>query len=396
MTLILPTTQLPLIDVFAVEDDSAQVTWRRLPDGHLTALVENNEQDLGASGRPGAAELRGLQPGVTQSVDLLVDGLVTAQTSICTLPATSASSIKIATISDLHFGETGFGLIKQLSDHGAGSDPYPLRCARSAARDAVEWGAELLIIKGDITCDSRPEEWEMFDDFLADVSIPIMAIPGNHDVVNQLGSRDCTEELQRRSLFPQPVTQRDIGGIRIVAVDSTVPGRSWGNIGRWHNEIREAVDTDQPAMVFTHHHLEERPIPCFWPLGVRYLDGIRIVDSLLEANPDLFLSSGHTHRNRMRRRRSAVITEVSSTKDYPGVWAGYVLSTTGVRQVVRRVSDPDSIRWTDHTHAAVGGVWGRWSPGPLDQRSFAHEWTRSYKVSPTRVQSQTPPEVWPI
>lgn len=386
MVLILPTTQLPLVDVFAVEDDSAQVTWRGLPDGHLTALVEDNEQDLGAAGRPGAADLHGLQPGSTHSIDLFIDGLLTAQTSVRTLPASSDSSTKIATISDLHFGETGFGLVKQLRDDGP--DPYPLRCARSAASDAVEWGAELLVIKGDITCHSRPEEWEMFDEFLANVPIPIMAIPGNHDVVDQKGSRDSTEELQRRGLFPQPVTQRDLNGFSIVAVDSTVPGHSWGSIGRWHTEIRDAVDTNQPAMVFTHHHFEERPIPWFWPLGIRYLDGTRLVDSLLEANPDLFFSSGHTHRNRMRRRGSAVITEVSSTKDYPGVWAGYTLSTKGVRQVVRRISNPDSIRWTDRTHAAVGGIWGRWSPGPMDQRSFAHEWTRNYKDRPTSAQAE--------
>ncbi len=391
MAPILPTTQLPSVDVFAIEDDAAQLTWRRLPGGQLTALVEDQEQDLGAVHGPGAADLRGLRPGTTQTIDVLVDGRVTAQTSVRTLPAASTSATKIATISDLHFGETGFGLVKRIRDHGA--DPYPLRCAQSAARDAVAWGAELLVIKGDITCHSRPEEWEMFDEFLADVPIPIMAIPGNHDVLGHLGSLDATVELQRRSLFPAPVTTRDIDGFRIVAVDSTVPGHSWGRVGRWRDEIRDAVDTDRPSMVFTHHHFEARALPWFWPLGVRYLDGTALVDSLLEANPDLFFSAGHTHRNRMRRHGSAVITEVSSTKDYPGVWAGYVLSGTGIRQVVRRVSDPDSLRWTDRTHAAVGGIWGRWSPGQLHQRSFAHEWSRPYGEVLLEAQAWASPNV---
>lgn len=376
MAPILPSTQLPPVDVFAVEDDSAQLTWRRLPDGRLGALIGDTEHDLGEAGQPGAAELKGLVPGSTHSVDLLVDGFPAAHTTVRTLPVGASHSTKIATINDLHFGEDGFGLIKQLRDHGP--DPYPLRCARSAARDAVAWGAELLVIKGDITSHGQPEEWEMFDEFLADVPIPILAIPGNHDVAGSLGSLDSTEELHRRGLFPRPVTHLDIGGTRVVAVDSTVPGRSWGNIGRRHDELRQAIDVDQPAMVFTHHHLEDRPLPWFWPLGVRYLDGKRLINSLLEANPDLFLSAGHTHRNRRRQHHSAVITEVSSTKDYPGVWAGYVLSAGGVRQVVRRVSDPGSVQWTDRTHAAVGGIWGRWSPGPLHHRSFAHDWTRTY------------------
>jgi predicted MPP superfamily phosphohydrolase len=377
--------------VFAVEDDAAQLTWRRLPGGHLTALVDDQEQDLGVIGGPGAADLRGLRPGTTNAVDVLLDGRVTARTAVRTLPAASTSTTKIATISDLHFGETGFGLVKQIRDHGA--DPYPLRCAQSAVRDAVAWGAELLVIKGDITCYSRPEEWEMFDELLAGVPIPIMAIPGNHDVLGQMGSLDATVELQRRSLFPEPVTTRDIDGFRIVAVDSTVPGHSWGRIGRWHDEIRDAVDIDRPSMVFTHHHFEDRAVPWFWPLGVRYLDGTPFVDSLLEANPDLFFSAGHTHRNRMRRQGSAVITEVSSTKDYPGVWAGYVLSGSEIRQVVRRVSDPASLHWTDRTHAAVGGIWGRWSPGQLHQRSFVHEWTRQYDDAPMEPQAWASPKV---
>lgn len=387
----LPTTQLPPVDVFAVEHDAAQLTWRRLPEGHLSALVGDDEHDLGPAGEPGAADLRGLQPGTTHAVDVLVDGRVTAQTSVRTLPPASVSATRIATISDLHFGETGFGLVKQIRDHGP--DPYPLRCARSAARDAVEWGAELLVIKGDITCHGRPEEWEMFDEFLADVPIPIMAIPGNHDVSGQMGSLDATAELQRRSVFPQPVSTYDINGFRIVAVDSTVPGHSWGRIGRWRDEIREAVDTDRPSIVFTHHHFEDRAVPWFWPLGVRYREGTKLVDSLLEANPDVFFSAGHTHRNRTRRHGAAVITEVSSTKDYPGVWAGYVLSGTDIRQVVRRVSDPDSLRWTDRTHAAVGGIWGRWSVGPLHHRSFAHEWTRRYAEAPEEPQAWASPKV---
>ena len=99
-----------------------------------------------------------------------------------------------------------------------------------------------------------------------------------------------------------------------------------------------------------------------------------MLDQLLAINPDIVLSSGHTHRNRIRRHGTALITEVSSTKDFPGVWAGYAIHDTGIRQSVRRITEPECIGWTDHTHAAVAGIWGLWSPGRLDQRSRTHHW----------------------
>ncbi len=376
MAPILPTTQLPPVEVFAVEDRAAQLTWRRLPDGHLVARIGDAEHDLGPAARPGAAEIGGMEPGTEHAIDLSVDGRLAARTSIRTLDAMAGPSIKIATVNDLHFGEDGFGLVKQLRDRH--TDPYPLRCARSAARDALDWGAELLVIKGDITCHSRAEEWEMFDEFLADIPIPVMAIPGNHDTIGHVRSLDPTIELQRRGLFPEPVTARQVGGTTIITVDTTLPTQSHGSVGHRQDDILAALDVDRPAVIFTHHHFEDRPVPWFWPLGLRYRDGTPLIESLLEANPDLFFSAGHTHRNRMRRHKSAVITEVSSTKDYPGVWAGYVLSPTGIRQVVRRISDPSSLHWTDRTHAAVAGIWGRWTPGPLTQRSFDHAWSRDY------------------
>ncbi|NIR41688.1 MAG: hypothetical protein GWN79_27310, partial [Actinobacteria bacterium] len=58
------------------------------------------------------------------------------------------------------------------------------------------WGARLLVIKGDITEDGRPEQWELFDELLADSPIPVMAIPGNHDTVGRPWSLDATEALR--------------------------------------------------------------------------------------------------------------------------------------------------------------------------------------------------------
>ena len=118
------------------------------------------------------------------------------------------------------------------------------------------------------------------------------------------------------------------------------------------------------------------PVPTYLPVGIAATS--RGASSTGPSPPTrpLFVTSGHTHRNRRRTHGAAVITEVGSPKDYPGVWAGYVVHEGGIRQVVRRVAAPDVLAWTDRSADAAHGLWGAWSPGHLDDRCFTHTWPR--------------------
>jgi len=371
-----PFTALEPVEVFAAEDSSAQIVWRSLPDGEIGAVVDGREFRLGSAGRAGAADVTGLRPDAAVDIDITIDGRMISRHTIRTEPSLVHPELfRIATISDLHLGQNGFGLVKQMRERPRPHDGYPLRCARAAVRDAVEWGAQLLVIKGDITELGEPAHWDLVDEFLAEVPIPVMAIPGNHDTVGERRSLDATVELRRRGLFPSPVQVHDVPGARIIAADSTVPGHSWGRIRHHADELQGAADVLNPVLLFVHHHFEQRRHPSVWPLGAPQRDSLPTLDAMLAVNPNLLVSSGHTHRNRVRRYQSSVITEVGSTKDHPGVWAGYVIHADGIRQVVRRVTDPNCIEWTERTHAAVGGIWGKWSPGRLSDRSLTHRWS---------------------
>src|SRR5690606_12316745 len=110
---------------------------------------------------------------------------------------------KIATISDLHLGEKGFGLVVRRPERPTPHERHPLRCSRAAVREAVAWGAELLVVKGDLTHAGRPEEWLELDRLLADIPIPVILMPGNHDAAP--GSVDFRAELERRGHPHQPV-----------------------------------------------------------------------------------------------------------------------------------------------------------------------------------------------
>ncbi|MFQ5558939.1 MAG: hypothetical protein ACE5GB_15715, partial [Acidimicrobiales bacterium] len=79
-----------------------------------------------------------------------------------------------------------------------------------------------------------------------------------------------------------------------------------------------------------------------------------------------------------------------STKDHPGVWAGYEIHAEGVHQTVRRVAEPACLEWTERTAAVVGGIWGRWAPGELGDRSVTHRWTGDRRAAPPTADA-TPP-----
>lgn len=378
----LPFTGLESIEVFAVEDTCAQLVWRNLPHGDLGVVVDGCEQVLGPGGRSSAAEITDLTPGKANTVDVTLDGRVIARRTIATTPSLPGPALsRIATISDLHLGENGFGLVKEMRESGDHPHGYPLRCARAAAQEATEWGADLLVIKGDITEKGQPEHWAQFDELLESITIPVVAIPGNHDTFQNPGSLDAVEELRTRGLFPDAIQSLDLPGVRVVTVDTTTPRHTWGRIHHVADPLRDAVEGELPVLLFLHHHLETHHYPRIWPLGTPKRQASAVLESLVRANADLLISSGHTHRNRARTHGTAVITEVGATKDHPGVWAGYVAHPSGVRQVVRRVAEPSCIEWNDRTHAVVGGIWGKWSPGRIDDRSFAHTWSRS-AVSP--------------
>ncbi|MEO0494943.1 MAG: metallophosphoesterase, partial [Actinomycetota bacterium] len=276
MSLVLPFTHLADVEVFAVEDTSAQITWRHLPEGRLGAVVHHVDGartvDLGDAGRPGAAEISGLMSAAATIVDITIDDRPVAQRLITTEPRlTTPALTKIATISDLHLGEERFGVIRKFREPAA-RRPYALRCAIAAVREAQAWGAELIVIKGDITDLGYAHEWNLFDELLDEIEVPVLAVPGNHDTVAKPDSLDATTELQARGLFPSPVHHVDIPGARIVLADSTVPTHSYGRLNRSRDELVEAVSTDAPVLLFTHHHLEDRPYPWFWPLGVQRFD----------------------------------------------------------------------------------------------------------------------------
>jgi 3',5'-cyclic-AMP phosphodiesterase len=342
--------------------------------------------DPGWPGGPGAALIDGLAPATSYTVFASAAGVPAFPAArVRTLtPPSGRLLYKFATVSDVHIGERVFGVLYRIHDAeekpaggpGGSSMPYPVRALAAAIEEAAGWGAGLLVVKGDLTNKTTPAEVRDVAGLLAASPVPVEVILGNHD--NNFGV-DARAILERQGL---PVSWQprahDVPGLRLVLM-STASGNPRLHRGELPPDMsRKIADlvsgAPGPAWVALHHPYEKHRFRTVYPPGLPFDEGRQFLDALVATKRDTFVTFGHRHRNRRYDYGPLVITEVGSTKDYPGVWAGYKVYEGGLLQVVRRTSLPDVISWTEATRRAMNGQWRRWAPGRVRARCFTVDW----------------------
>ncbi len=371
------------ITVWAVDDSSAQVTWGRLPPGPVTITARTpslSTIEIHHDGGPGSIVVDNLPPGTSTIEVRRRTGVSTHRVTTLTRPP-GQELARIATISDLHLGATRWGLLKTMTERGDHTLPHPRRCAHGAIADAVAWGADLLVIKGDTVHHETEESFRELGDLVDEFpGLPMLLIPGNHDLDGNRNPDACGRVIppsvgRRRLAFTRSVDTVDLPGVRVVAADTAKPGKGTGSTARIASDVLEAAtDSDRPMFLAIHQQLQPGRIPRHWPPGIAAPESTDFLDRLDRLVNPVLVTSGHTHRNRARHHGSVRVTEVASTKDWPGVWAGYKVFEGGIVQTVRRVSAPDALEWTEYSRRAVAGIWAQWSPGRLDDRCLSHAW----------------------
>ena len=366
------------LDVWGTGTDWAQLTWSRLGPGTVRIRVgDRPETEVIVDGGPGAHLVEGLSPATRHEIVVVGDGIDPAGVTLAATtltPPPGEELFRLATVSDVHLGCHTTGYLHTIAEIPTPAVPHTIRCLRTAQTEASFWGAQRLIVKGDLVDRSDREIWAEAADVLAALSIPVDILPGNHerskigDVDPYLGAAEVGLDLV------DGVRVVDVDGARLVFADTTRPGTDVGQIDHADEIIDAASATSSPTLVFLHHQLIRHAIPTYLPVGVPRPAARRFLQALGEANPRTLVSSGHTHRHRRYDVGPVTVTEVGSTKDFPGSWAGYQVFEGGIVQTVRRTSEPSVIRWTDHTRRAALGVWGRWAPGPMSSRCFARRW----------------------
>jgi predicted phosphodiesterase len=369
------------LSVFAVEDTAVQVTWADGPPAgsSVTLAVGDSSVEVAGGPGPGAAVLDGLAPSTRYEVR--VDGVVAARVRTLAPPPGELVA-RFATVSDLHVGERGFGTLPRFREaaHATMADSYAARCGRAAVVEAAAWGAERVLAKGDLTWSGRRAEWETVAAVLASSPVPVDATLGNHDVVPR--AADGRAVLALHGLDVPPPSEPwvvDLAGVRIVLGHSAEDGHRRGVVDdRQRAALVDAVagtPAGSGAFLALHHYVDPLPFASRYPRGIERAQGEALLRAVAAARPSTFVSFGHTHRHRRKERHGLAVTEVGSTKDFPGVWAGYAVHEGGIRQVVRRIAEPSCLAWTERTRSSVLGLWGPWAAGRRSWRCFSWRWS---------------------
>ena len=364
------------VTVFAVEDTAAQVCWSGLPAG--TRLEAGDAvAEVDGPDRPGAASMEGLPPDT--SLELVVRGPGTPGRRVCRFrtlaPPPGELLCRIATVNDIHVGERHFGLLRTMRYRSPTGESYALVCARAALQEAVAWGAEAVVVKGDLTWSGKPRQWEEVATLLSALPVPVVAVLGNHDVSSR--SVDGRPALARHGIVvPEEPYCRDLPGLRVVLAHTAEHGRSRGRVlpgQRGH--VTELLAAAPGAALLAFHHYPQRfRLPTAYPPGIPGDQARALLDAVAAANPATLVTTGHSHRNRRSGHGPLVVTEIGATMHYPGTWAGYAVHEGGIRQVVRRVAAPEAMAWTERTKRALLGAWGLYAPGRPEHRCFSHSW----------------------
>ena len=364
--------------VFGTGTTWIQLTWSALGPGPVEIRCGERTVALHADGGPGAITVADLPAGSAHRIHIGGSGLpdpVAPLEARTLLPPPGELLHRIATVSDTHIGSRSTGFLHTIVEKPQPEEAHPVRCARAALREARTWGADELIVKGDLVDHSQPEWWAQAASVLDELDVPISVVPGNHAWSGR-GDCDPAAGLARHGLqLVTGVHHVDRPGIRVVLLDSSIPGEDPGRVSDvLDSTLALAHGTDLPLLVAMHHQPTRWPVPTYLPAGIPGPEAGHLLRALGQANPRTLVTSGHTHRHRRRHVGPVTVTEVGSTKDFPGTWAGYEVYEGGIVQTVHRIAEPSCIRWTDHTRRAALGVWQLWSPGRLGDRCFTRTW----------------------
>ena len=189
-------------------------------------------------------------------------------------------------------------LVVQLSDaHVRDDDAEPERLFADAVRDvgAMEPTPGAVLVTGDLTEHGFPHEYERVRELLSPLTMPVHVLGGNHDDRENL-----------RASFPVPGADGEdyrytarCGPLRIVAVDTTDPGRVEGRLGAerlaWLDE-RLAEEPEIPTIVAMHHPPLLLGIPAWDDIGLPEADRWALGE-VVAGHPHVRrIVAGHVHR----------------------------------------------------------------------------------------------------
>jgi len=272
---------------------------------------------------------------------------------------------RVATMNDVHFGETECGRQGDVVGTGIsvepGEPPYPETMNASVVADAAARAVDAVLVKGDLTDLGTAEEYEAFLNCYLPVFGPSLTwVRGNHD------------SYPGGDYAAWPLQIVDVPGARLLLLDTAREYRIDGAVSTAQvaGVVEAAREVSVPVLVFGHHPVALDDGELGEKHTINPADSSALLEALEPLDQVLGYFAGHTHRCRRRQWGHLALVEVASVKDFPGAWAEYQIHDAGVTQVLHRASAPAAVAWAERTRELYGGLYGAFAAGNLEDRSF--------------------------
>jgi 3',5'-cyclic AMP phosphodiesterase CpdA len=186
--------------------------------------------------------------------------------------------------------------------------------------DKLMPAATAVLLSGDLVDAGSPVEYRHLRGLLAPLRCPVYLMPGNHDAVPAL--REAFADLGYLQpvhddplLAPHVLYAVDLGGLRLVALDTVVAGRSYGSLCEarlaWLDATLAAAPA-VPTLVAMHHPPFDTGIGHMDAIGLR--EGREGLAQVLRRHAQVErVICGHLHRAIVRRFGGTVAMTVPST-----------------------------------------------------------------------------------
>jgi Icc protein len=308
---------------------------------------------------------------------------VAGSLTVRTLPRPPGARLAtVATVNDVHFGETACGYLAgtelgPVLAAAPGDDPYPQVMNRAAVAEIAAGQPDAVVAKGDLTGVGSLEQYEQFRDVYATAF-------GGRLVVTR-GNHDNPAAADGPAVPPSPPCQEvTLEGVTLAVLDTSRPGWVGGDVdadqAEWLDEL--AGRADRPVMVFGHHPVavDDERLKLLFGADALAASGLAAsgterLAAVVARRPALVgYFAGHTHRNKLRHLPATgpfPWVEVACVKDFPGSWAEYRVFEGGILQVHRRIhADPAALAWSERCRSLYGGMYPLYAFGAIGDRCF--------------------------
>jgi 3',5'-cyclic AMP phosphodiesterase CpdA len=171
---------------------------------------------------------------------------------------------------------------------------------------------DALLVSGDLTDNGTPEEYRRVRELLAPLDLTPHVLPGNHDLRAPL-----REVFGLPGEDDEPVSHAvDLGPLRLICLDSTIPGDEGGSLDGGRAEWLDATlaeEPEKPTVVALHHPPLRTEIPTFERIGLAP-DSIDALAAVVTGHPQVKrIVAGHVHRSIVAELAGRAVVTVPST-----------------------------------------------------------------------------------